>query len=151
MADAGGFAAHYIIAKGDMMNVDTSLSNPLEKRTILPGCVAIGLHFLGMFWLTELALLMVVLYGLYAGWSAPQQWSDGFFVVATALVIGGLPMVAPSREALDAYAVRYIANGNTDETRRQLFLESLHNRNFGIRAFLGGMLAMLIAVLVLWA
>ena len=68
------------------MNADSSPDNPSGKQKILPGCAVWIFHLLRMFWLTELALLIVVLYGLRAGWST-RQWSDGLFFGAAAQIM----------------------------------------------------------------
>ncbi len=126
-------------------------ANPSEKRAILPGCAALIFHLVRMFWLTALALLMVVLYGLRAGWSAPQQWSDGFFTAAMAqVVIAAAMLLAPAGEALDASSVRYVANADVTENRYQLILDSLRRQKFGMRAFIGALLTVLISAVLLW-
>jgi hypothetical protein len=133
------------------MNADSSPGNQSEKRAILPGCTAMILQLLRMFWLTVLALLMVVLYGLRAGWSVPQQWSDGFFIAAFAQwIIAAIMMLGTPGEALDAASLRYVANSDITETRLQLFLDTLRKRKFGIRAGIGGLLTILIAAVLLW-
>ena len=69
-----------------------------------------------MFWLTELALLLVVLYGLHSGWSTPRQWSDGLFIDAVVqLVVAGAMMYSTRGDALDASWVRYVNHGNIAE------------------------------------
>jgi len=133
------------------MNADSSPGNPSGKRSILPGCAAWIFHLLRMFWLTELALLIVALFGLRGGWSTPRQWSDGLFFGATAqIMIAGVMIFATSGEALDASSTRYVDHGNVNETYSQLVLDKLRRKKFGLMTFLGGMLTMLIAALVLW-
>ncbi len=66
------------------MNATLSPGNPSEKRTKLASFAALIFLLLRMFWVTELILLLVVLYGLYAGWSELSQWSDAFFYAAIA-------------------------------------------------------------------
>jgi hypothetical protein len=133
------------------MNSDSSPSNPSGKQAILPGCAVWIFHLLRMFWLTELALLLVVLYGLYAGWSTPRQWSDGLFIDALIqIMVAGVTMYGTRGEALESSLVRYVDRGSISETRSLLVLDTLRRMKFGLRAFLGGMLTMLIAALVLW-
>jgi hypothetical protein len=133
------------------MNADSSPGNPSEKRAILSGCPALIFHLLRMFWFTALALLIVVGYGLRAGWSTPKQWSDGFFFSAVAqLLIAVVTLMAPPGEALDASSVRYVTNGNIAETRSELILDTLRRKKFGIRAFIGFLLTILIAAVCLW-
>ena len=133
------------------MNADSSPRHPSRKRAILAGCALWIFHLLRMFWLTELALLLVVLYGLHSGWSTPRQWSDGLFIAASLqLVAAGATMYGTRGEALDASWVRYINHGNITETHHELVLDSLRRMNFGVRAFLGAILILLLAALVLW-
>ena len=133
------------------MNADSSSDNPSGKRKILPGCVVWIFHLLRMFWLTELALLIVFLYGLRGGWSTPRQWSDGLFFGAIAqILVAGIIMLGSRGEALDASSTRYVDHGNVTETFQMLALESLRQKKFGVIAFLGGVLTMLIAGVVLW-
>ncbi len=135
------------------MNADYSSGNPSGKRAALPGCAAWFFHQLRVFWITELALLIVVLYGLRAGWSwtAPRQWSDGFFLAgAIQVVIAAVTILAPTGEALDASTVRYVSKGDVSDTRHELFLDTLRRKKFGLRVFLGALLTMLIAEAVLW-
>lgn len=133
------------------MNADSTSDNPSGKRQILPGCAVWIFYLLRMFWLTELALLIVVLYGLHASWSTPRQWSDGLFFGAVAqIMVAGITMLGSSGNALDASSMRYVDHGNVTETFRLLSLESLRKKKFGVVAFLGGLLTMLIAGFVLW-
>jgi hypothetical protein len=132
------------------MNADSSPGNPSEKRAILPGWAALIFRLLRMFWLTALALLLVVLYGLRAGWSAPRQWSDGFFIAGCIQVmIAAISLMSPPGEALDASSLRYVANSNVSDTRQQLILDTLRRKKFGLGAGIGGLLTMLIAAVVL--
>jgi hypothetical protein len=132
------------------MNADSSPDNPSEKRKILPGYIVWIFHLLRMFWLTELVLLIVVLYGLGVGWSTPRQWSDGVFFGAMAqIMFAGVTILGSRGEALDASSLRYVDHGNITETFRLLSLEALRKKKFGLIAFLGGLLTMLIAALVL--
>ena len=131
------------------MNAVPPSKNSSAKPARRTSCARLVFQLLRMFWLTELALLLVVLYGLRAGWSAPQQWSDGFFIAAALqVVIAGITMVGSSRETEDASWVRYVVNSNITETRQQLVLSMMRKETFGLRAFLGGLLTVLIAVLV---
>ncbi len=135
------------------MNVNSSAGNPSAKRAFVPGCATWFFHQLRVFWITELALLLVVLYGLRAGWSlsAPRQWSDAFFLAgAIQVVIAAVTILAPTGEALDASTVRYVSEGNVSDTRHQLVLDTLRRKKFGLRVFLGALLTMLIAEAVLW-
>lgn len=133
------------------MNADSSRGNRSEKRAILPGSAVLIFHLLRMFWFTALALLIVVLYGLRAGWSAPWQWSDGFSIAAAAQVmIGAITMLAPAGEALDASSLRYVAKGDITETRQQLIVDTLRRKKFGVRVFIGAFLTILISAVFLW-
>jgi hypothetical protein len=134
-----------------MMNADSSPDNPSGKRRILPGCAVWIFQLLRMFWLTGLALLIVVLYGLRMGWSTPRQWSDGLFLGAAAqIMVAGVMILGSKGEALDASSVRYVDQGNVNETYSQLVIDKLRRMKFGLIAFLGGLLTMLMAGLVLW-
>jgi hypothetical protein len=133
------------------MNIDSSPDNLSGKRKILPGCAVWIFHMLRIFWLTELVLLIVVLYGLRVGWDTPQQWSDGlFFSAVVQIMVAGVTLLGSGGEGLDASSARYVDHGNIMETLRLLSIESLHKRHFGLIAFLGGMLTLLIAGFVLW-
>ena len=133
------------------MSADSSPDNPSGKRITQPGCVVWIFHLLRMFWLTELVLLIVVLYGLCVGWSTPRQWSDGLFFGASAqIMVAGIMLLGSRGEALDASSTRYVDHGNITETFRLLSSESLRKKKFGVMAFLGGLLTMLIAGFALW-
>ena len=133
------------------MNADSSPDNPSGKRKTLPGCVFLILHLLRMFWLTGLVLLIVVLYGLRGGWSTPRQWSDGlFFGAAIQIMVAGVTLLGSRWEAMDASTMRYVDHGSITETFRLLSDESMRKKIFGALTFLGGMLTLLIAGLVLW-
>jgi hypothetical protein len=133
------------------MNADSSPDNPSGKRKILPGCVVWIFHLLRMFWLTELVLLIVVLYGLLVGWSTPRQWSDGlFFGAAVQIMVAGIMLLGSRGEALDASSTRYVDHGNITDTFRLLSSESLRKKRFGVIVFLGGLLTMLISGFALW-
>ena len=132
------------------MNADSSPGNSVEKRAIPPGCAALVLKVFRMFWFTAVILLLVVLYGLYAGWSAPRQWSDGFFLAAAAQVMfAGISMLGSSRDPSYAAEVRYVADGNITETHKQLVIDLLRRETFAVRAFAGGVLTILIAWIAL--
>ncbi len=133
------------------MDADSSSDNPSGKRKILPGCAVWIFQLLRLFWLTELVLLIVVLGGLRAGWSTPRQWSDALFFGAVAqLMVAGVMILGSKGEALDASSVRYVDHGNVTETFLLLSYESLRRKKYGLIAFLGGVLTMLIAGIVLW-
>ena len=133
------------------MSADSAPDDPSDERKILPGCVGWIFQLPRMFWLAELTLLIVGLYGLRAGWSTERQWSDGlFFGAAVQLMVAGVTLLGSRWEALDSSSLRYVDHGNVAETFGVLALESLRKRKFGVIAFLGGMLTMLISGLVLW-
>ena len=127
------------------MNADSSSGNPSGKRASPPGWAASIFQLLRLFWLTVLAWLIVVLYGLNAGWSTHPQWSNGFFIAAFAQVIIAASMVIQPGEDFSSFTVRYVANGDIDQTRRQMVLESLRKQKFGVRAFIGALLTGLIS------
>lgn len=132
------------------MNAVSSPGNPSGKRVTYSGCAAWLPRLLRMFWVTELALLAVVVYGLRAGWSTPRQWSDGLFFDAVAqMMVAGVILLMPLGDAYDASWLRYVDHGDVEETRYQLFLDTMRRKQFGLRAFLGGMLTMLFAALAL--
>jgi hypothetical protein len=133
------------------MNSDASPDNPSGKQKILPGWAVWPFKLLRMFWLTELAWLIVYLYGLRAGWSTPRQWSDGLFIGASGLIlVAAVAMFGSRGDALDAYSMRYVEHANITETLRLLSLESMRKIRFGMITFLGGLLTMLVAGIVLW-
>jgi hypothetical protein len=137
--------------KGDTMNNNSSHGNRSEKRAILPLCAALIFRMLLMFWFTALSLLIVVLYGLRAGWSAPRQWSDGFCIAALIQVmIALISLMGTPGEAYYAASVRYVPNGSINETFQHLLLDILHMKKFGVRAFVGGLLTFLISAVLLW-
>ena len=85
-----------------------------------------------MFWLTELALLIVVLYGLRAGWSTPRQWSDGlFFGAAIQIMVAGITLLGSRGEAMDASSQRYVDHGNTTDTFGCCSLNRCARRDLG--------------------
>ncbi len=133
------------------MNTDPSPGNPSGKRKILPGCVVWIFQLMRMFWLAELTLLIVVLYGLRAGWSTPRLWSNGLFFGAIAqILVAGITIMGSTGEAVDASTMRYVDHGNIMDTFRLLSLDALRKKRFGVIAFLGGVLTMLMAGLELW-
>jgi hypothetical protein len=133
------------------MHANSSPGNPSEKRAILAVCAALIFRLLRLFWFTALSLLMVVLYGLRAGWSAPHQWSDGFCIAALVQVmIAGISLLGTPGEAYYAASARYVPNGNINETFQRLLLDTLHMKKFGMRAFMGALLTFLISAVLLW-
>jgi hypothetical protein len=133
------------------MNANSFPGDPSEKRAILPGCVPLIFLFLRMFWFTILSLLIVVLYGRHAGWSAPQQWSDGFFIAALAQVMtAGVSLLGTQGEAYHAASVRYLADGNINETLQRLLLDTFRMKRFAIGTFIGSLLTALISMGLLW-
>ncbi|HCE17549.1 MAG TPA: hypothetical protein DEQ80_06795 [Anaerolinea thermolimosa] len=115
-----------------------------------PGRTGIIFQVLRTFWLTEVTLILVAIYGLYSGWSTPRQWSDGLFLAAAAqLMIGGISFLGSSRDYSYAFLARYVTKGDVTETQKQLGVEMLRQQSFGKRAFLGGLLTLLIAWLAL--
>jgi len=133
------------------MNTDSSQGNHSEKRAVLLVCAALIFRLLRIFWFTALSLLIVILYGLRAGWSAPQQWSDAFCIAALIQVmIAGISLLGTPGEAYYAAPARYVPNGNINETFQHLLLDTLHMKRFGMRAFMGALLAFLISAVLLW-
>jgi len=129
------------------MNADSSNNNLSKKRAVLPVCAAL----IRMFWFTALSLLLVVLYGLRAGWSAPRQWSDGFCIAALVQVmIALISLLGTPGESYYASSVRYVCDGDINETLQHLLLDTLHMEKFGIRAIIGALLAFLISAIMLW-
>ena len=133
------------------MNADSSPDNPSGKRKTLPGCAVWIFQLLRMFLFTELVLLIVVLYGLCVGWSTPRQWSDGlFFGASVQIMVAGITLLGSRGEAMDASSTRYVDHGNITDTFRLLSSESLRKKRFGVIAFLGGLLTMLLSGFALW-
>lgn len=134
------------------MKIDSSTDNFSLKRIIRPGLGRQVVRVLRMFWLTELTLLLMVLYGLHVGWSTTRQWSDGYFYAAAAqFLIAGITVIGGTAQTdTDAAYVRYVANGDISDTRKQLFMDFLRKMNFGVRAVIGGFITLLIAGLFLW-
>lgn len=134
------------------MKIDSPIDNLSQKRTIRVGLGRWIFRVLRNFWLTELILLLVAFYGLYVGWSTQRQWSDGYFYAAAAqFLIAGIAVIGGTAQTdTDAAFVRYVANGDMSETRKQLFMDFLHKMNVGVRAVIGGLITMLISGLFLW-
>jgi hypothetical protein len=135
-------------SKEDTMDTNSSPDKNLPSRRVsLPTFARRIFRLLRMFWLVELILLLVALYGLYVGWSTPRQWSDGYFFAAAAqFLIAGISVVGgPAQTDTDAAYVRYVVDGDISETRNQLFMDFLHKMNFGVRALIGGLLTLLIS------
>ena len=132
------------------MNATLSPGNPSEKRTKLASFAALLFLLLRMFWVTELILLLVVLYGLYAGWSESSQWSDAFFYAAIAqMAIASTALVGTRDEISSAYQARKIVKGNVSETRHMLAEAATRKETFSLRVFIGSILTLLIAVLAM--
>jgi hypothetical protein len=122
-----------------------------EKRSTLAGAARSVFSWLRLFWVTGLALLIVAGLGLYSGWSTPRQWSDALFFAAVAqVVVAAVPLLNFSGVVTAAANVRYIAKGNVGETSRQIVEDALRKSSFSLRAFLGAVLTVLLALLVLW-
>ncbi len=140
----------FILFIGDTMNADSTPGNPSGKRAVLPGLAASIFHLLRMFWLFELAMLLLAVYGMRAGWSAPKQWSDGFFLAGCIqVVVAAVSTMATPRDALDAATLRWVPGSDVSDTRYDLLLRSLRIKNFGLRAFIGSVLTFLMAAVVL--
>lgn len=132
------------------MSVEPPSPNSFPPPSQKSGHVGPAFKILRMFWLTEATLILVVIYGLYSGWSTPRQWSDGLFLAAAAqLLIGGISILGSSRDYSYAFLARYVAKGDVTETQKQLGVEMLRQQSFGKSAFLGGLLTLLIAWLAL--
>jgi hypothetical protein len=132
------------------MRTTRSPGNPSEKRAMLASCATLVFQLLRMFWVTELILLMVVLYGLHVGWSEPRQWSDAFFYAAVAQIfIAPVSISGGTEDILAASTVRFIPKGDISETLHQLDENALGKMSFALRMFLGSLLTLLVAVLAL--
>jgi len=131
------------------MQANSSPRNPPKKRSRLARYALWLFQLLLMFWLTILALLIVVGYGLRAGWSTPGQWSDGFFIAAIAQVLIAAASMGQQGEAFYASSVRYVSGGNYDHARDHLFSESSRLRKFGVRAVIGAVLTVLVSAVFL--
>lgn len=130
------------------MNAVPSPEIPSQNRAVLPNWARFILFILRMFWLTWLTLLVVVVYGLYQGWTIPDQWGEGIFYAGAAQVlIAGVAMVSSSREADDSAEVRFVPKGNVNETFSKLYGYTERLENFGLRAFIGGVLTILTTLL----
>ena len=131
------------------MNAASSPGNPSEKRAKPASWAKWIFQLLRMFWVTELTLLLVVLYGLYAGWSVPKQWSDAFFYAAVAQILIAATTIEGSSEDISAASVvRHLAKGDISETRRQIDQIAVRRETFSLRVFIGSLLTILIALLV---
>ncbi len=109
------------------------------------------LNLARLFWVTEVALLALVIYGLRAGWTTQRQWSDGlFFAGFFQLVVGGISLMVPPGEAFDAAKARYIDRSSIENTRFELIMETARKRQFGMIAFFGGLLTLIAAAVVAW-
>jgi hypothetical protein len=132
------------------MSAESSSGNPSEKRVILPGFVKVIFHQVRMYWLFEGTLLLVGLYGLIAGWSTPRQWSDVLFYAALAqMLFAWIWMQGSSRETADSAYVRYVPGGDISRTRQELVVDYLRKETFGFRAFMGALLTLVIAFVIL--
>jgi hypothetical protein len=133
------------------MNTDSSHDNRSGKRAILPVCAAFIFRLLRMFWFTAVSIVIVVLYGLRAGWSTPRQWSDEFFIAAVIQgLAAGISLLGPQGEAYYAASARYVPKGSVNETFQLLLREPLHMKKFGIRALIGALFVLLISAVLLW-
>jgi hypothetical protein len=133
------------------MDGDPSSGNPSKNRALLPGCAALIFLLLRLFWFAGLSLLLVVLYGLRAGWSAPRQWSDGFCIAALIQVfIAGVSLLGTPGESYFAASVRYVPEGDINDTFQHLLLDTLRMKKFGMRAVVGGLLSFLVSAVLLW-
>lgn len=132
------------------MNSEPPSSNVPRPPALKPGFTGVAFQILRMFWLTEVSLILIVFYALYSGWSTPRQWSDGLFLAAAAqLLIGGISFLGSSRDYSHAFLARYVEKGDVTENQKHLVTQMLRQQSFGKRAFLGGLLTLLIAWLVL--
>jgi len=132
----------------DTMRATPAPGNSSVKRPKLVSFGILVFRLLRMFIVTELILLMVILYGLYAGWSEPKQWSDAFFYAFVAQMVIAKVLIEGTRgESYDAAQVRYIVKGDINETLNQLVGIASHKVTFSLRVFIGGLLTLLIAIL----
>ncbi len=126
-------------------------SNPSEKPSSQPKPLAAVLFGLRLFWVTDLTLILIVAYGLYAGWQKPVQWSNAFFYGAAAQIcIAAISLAGMSGDLQAASTLRYLARGDVAETRQQLAQLSMSKEGFALRAFAGGLMFLLFAALVTW-
>ncbi len=134
------------------MKTDLSPANSHQKRAILPALGRLIFRLLRMFWFTELLLLGVLLYGLYAGWTTKRQWSDAYFLAAAAqFVSAGIAVYGGTGQTIaDASIVRYVPDGDVSTTNQQLILDYLRKMKFGVRLVIGGVLTVLVSGLCLW-
>lgn len=123
-----------------------------KKPSLLARSAVSIFHLLRLFWLTLLVLLIVLIYGLRAGWSTPRQWSDGLFIAAVIqIVIGAISaMGSSSTMALsDSATARYVIGADVHETRLQVMRDYARKATFGLRAFAGALFITLLAALAL--
>lgn len=133
------------------MNTTPSAGNPSKKRAKLAIFFTLLFQLLRMFWVTVLALLFVVLYGLYLGWIEPKQWSDSFFYAAIAqILIASISVMGSTGEYSAASEVRYIAKGDVSHTRDELVEVAMNKMTFSMKVFIGSLLTFLISALVIW-
>lgn len=134
------------------MKPDPSNADLSQKRAVLPRLVVSLFRVLRLFWFTELLLLGVLLYGLYAGWSARRQWSDAYFLAAAAqFVSAGIAVYGGTGQTIaDSSTVRYVNDGDLAATNRELILDYLRKMKFGVRLVIGGLLTLLVSGLFLW-
>jgi len=131
------------------MRVTPSPGNPLEKRARLAGCATLIFRLLRVFWVTWLTLLAVVLYGLYAGWSTPRQWSDAFSgATAAQMLIAAVAIGGTLHDASASSNVRYIVKGNVSDSFHQIEQMAMRQETFSLRVFLGGLFTFLIAMVI---
>ena len=130
------------------MNASSSPATPSSKRAALLSWVKFIFYVLRMFWITWLTLLAAVVFGLFKGWATSDQWGEGvFYAGAAQVLIAGVAMVSSSREADDSAEVRYVSKGNVNDTFAQLYGFTERLENFGLRAFIGGVLTILATLL----
>ena len=131
------------------MKVVRPSRNSSAKPARRASCAGLAFQILRMFWLTGLTLLLVVLYGLYAGWSVPKQWSDALFYAAVGQMIFAAAVLAGAAGDTSAAAdVRYIANASISDTQNQLNQLLSNKKAFALRIFIGSLLTLILAFLV---
>jgi len=132
------------------MNANPAPESSSKERAISPGWAGRIFKFLRTSWLTGLVLLGVVAFGLWKGFSTQRQWSDALFLAGVAqILIAWLSVLDFTGETSDASTVRYIPRSDIGETRQQLILNSLRRHTFATATFVGGLLSMLLAFLVM--
>lgn len=131
------------------MNANSPHSDPSAMRAGRPRFARVLVRLLGMFWINLLSLLGAVIYGLIAGWSTLDQWGEGlFFAAMIQIMFAGLVFVGSQRETEDSAYVRYVADGNVNDTRQQLVSDTLRKETSATRVFLGGMFTLLITFIM---